>query len=104
MIAKSAVITILVLMAGAPPVRTDDKNLENDLKVAFENNVVLVRHFYEGKKIVFEADGTATGGKEGIWTIHGYVRINHVRIKNGAILIDGERLAAIYDPNRTICC
>jgi TonB family protein len=56
-----------------------------------------VRHFYEGKKVRFDSDGTAVGGKQGIWTIHGYVRVNKVRIKNRLIAIDGERLAAIYD-------
>lgn len=100
MISRSTVAVILLLITAGATGQTSTEGLEKELKKSLEKNVVLVRHFYQGKKIKFEADGTATGAKEGIWTVDGYVKIRKIQIKNGAILIDGERLAAIYDPRQ----
>jgi hypothetical protein len=97
---RSTVAAILLFIAVEATGQTSTESLKKELKKSLEKNIVLVRHFYQGKKIKYGPDGTATGAKEGIWTVDGYVKIRKIEIKDGAILISGERLAAIYDPKQ----
>lgn len=62
-----------------------------------EKQTALIRHFYEGSLLRYDNDVNVVGAPEGSWTVSGYVEIQRLRIEGNSIMIEGRRLAAIYD-------
>jgi TonB family protein len=75
-------------------------HLERDLRQHYEKKVVLVRHFYEGPLIRYDDTMQVVRAPEGSWTVTGYVQIKKVHVKDGAVFMEGERLAAIFDEKK----
>jgi TonB family protein len=57
----------------------------------------LIRHFYEGPLLRYDDSLQAIRAPEGTWTVSGYVEIKKIQVKDGSVVIEGGRLAAIYD-------
>jgi TonB family protein len=75
-------------------------HLERDLRQHYEKKVVLVRHFYEGPLLRYDETMQVVRAPEGSWTVTGYVQIKKVRVKDRAVFMEGERLAAIFDDKK----
>ena len=72
-------------------------NLQPELR-KIEGSIALIRSFYSGGKLKFDGNGDPINLKQGIWSIHGFLKIKHARIKDNAVLrVEGDRLAAIFD-------
>src|SRR5690242_17180055 len=89
------ILSALFLLASACHGQISN-HLESDLRKALEGRAVLIRHFYQGPKLVYDANGQINTAKEGAWPIDGFIGIKKVRIKKGDLKIEGERLAVFF--------
>src|SRR4051812_44246501 len=94
---RSAVLFCLLSATLAGAQSALSSNLEKDLRERFEKRVLLIRHFYEGPLLRYDDSLKAIRAPEGTWTVSGYVQIKKIQVKDGGVVIEGRRLAAIYD-------
>jgi TonB family protein len=79
----------------------DMEDVERILKSTFEEKVLTARHFYEGGRLKFDADGTLEKNTpEGSWTLYGRIEVNHVKLQGKTLEIKGKRVFMQYDPNQ----
>jgi TonB family protein len=76
----------------------DGKALEPDLQARYKDKVVMLRNFYCGENLRFDAQGNLmSGGPAGSWTVCRDIRIKDVKIKNGKVTLKGQRIYLSYD-------
>jgi TonB family protein len=72
--------------------------LEQDLQSRYKDKVVMLRNFYCGDKLHFDAQGNLlSGGSTGPWTLCRDIRIKDVKVKDGKVTLKGERIYLSYD-------
>jgi TonB family protein len=80
----------VVLVAQAP------EPIEKQL----EGQTMLLRGFLAGSKIEYTETGEPLHPLFGVWTMHGYVRVDKVESKQKEVRIKADRLAAVYDAHQ----
>ncbi len=91
--------TVLVLPPTASSL--EPKEIEQELKKAFEGRVVLVRGFYKGGLLRYDSEGNLrSGGKPGSWTLTGKVEITRVSLGRDKLELWGNRVQLFYDQNK----
>lgn len=95
-LAGGAIVVLWAFTAIAFAASAD--NLEQDLHSKYKDKVVMLRSFYCGDKLRFDAQGNLlSGGSAGSWTLCRDIRIKDVKIKNGKVTFKGERIYLSYD-------
>lgn len=94
--------TLLIFIAaclGATKAKASSTDaLEQSLKGKYQNQVVMLRGFYCGDRLRFDADGNLLSGRRsGSWTVCRDVRIDGLKITKGKIVIAGHRVYLRYD-------
>ena len=93
-----ASLAIVVLWAFTAIAFAGTDNLEQELKSKYKDKVVMVRNFYCGDNLRFDAQGhLLSGGAAGPWTVCRDIRIKDVKIKSGKITLKGQRIYLSYD-------
>lgn len=100
---KIAVLVAPMLLAALlqPPLATCSDDLEELLKANYLDKVLTLRHFYEGKHLLFQSDGSLAGsGEVGPWTVDGQIEVKHIKRHGRALQIEGRRLCLVFDSKR----
>jgi TonB family protein len=95
-----AMFLLLALLLAFFPVQlawgSDD--LAEQMKSDYVEKVLTLRHFYEGKHLSFESDGSLVGSAgEGPWTIYGQVSVNAIKVNERTVHVNGRRVSLIFD-------
>jgi TonB family protein len=70
---------------------------DNQRFAQFEGKVLILRNFYHGKNLRYDATGTLTdGGKPGSWVPDAMVLIKKVSVDSGRVVFIGERRHAFF--------
>jgi hypothetical protein len=80
-ILQSAILAsiLLVLALSSLPAFADD--IREQLKADYVGKTLTLRHFYAGKHLVFESDGSVVGTAEvGPWTVDGQILVNMIGV------------------------
>jgi hypothetical protein len=87
-------------MAGlmCAPSAAADNNLTEQLRASYLNKVVMLRHFYTGDRLSFQADGSLIGnGEVGPWTVDSHVLILGIELHEKSLQIQGRRVCLVFD-------
>ncbi|MGO9087026.1 MAG: energy transducer TonB [Terriglobales bacterium] len=88
-----AVITLLGLLALAPTHVRAANELEQRLRDGYQGKTLLLRGFYTGDKLQFDATGAPVGGPTpGDWTTDGVVRLTQINASGNRLTIKARRL------------
>jgi TonB family protein len=69
-----------------------------DLNSDYQGKVLTLRHFYVGKHLVFQPDGSLAGSAAvGPWTVDGQIFIQTIEAKGRQLKIRGRRVCSIFD-------
>lgn len=91
--------TVLTLPPTASSL--EPKEIEQELKKAYEGRVVFLRGFYKGNLLRYDSEGTLrSGGKPGPWTLTGKVEITRVSLGKDKLALLGNRVLLFYDQNK----
>jgi hypothetical protein len=53
-----------------------EKDVEKQLKLLYEGETFIIRHFYKGNHLKYDAEGTLTSKAEsGSWTLYGFYEV-----------------------------
>lgn len=84
---------LVTMLSSVPNVWAGD-----DLTSDYQGKTLTLRHFYAGKRLVFQTDGSLAGFAEtGPWTVDGAIFINTIQLKGGALKIRGRRVCLVFD-------
>lgn len=73
-------------------------NLEQELQSKYKDKVVMLRNYYCGQKLKFDAnENLVSGGESGPWTVCRDIRIEGIKATEGKITIAGRRIYLRYD-------
>lgn len=76
----------------------DGNNLEQELRAKYQGQTVMLRDFYCGKNLRFDAQAKLlSGGWSGPWTLCRDIRISDVAVKDKRIRFKGQRIYLVYD-------
>src|SRR3989338_2554080 len=91
--------TVLALPPAASSL--EPKEIEQELKKAYEGKVVFLRGFYKGNLLRYDPEGNLrSGGKPGPWTLTGKVEITRVLLGRDKLELWGNRVQLFYDQNK----
>lgn len=89
---------LIILAALASPLSAQlSVSYEGKLKRSFEGKSLLIRHFYQGGRLEYDDKARIKHGREGVWTVDGFVAVESVRIEKGILKIKGQRLVVLFD-------
>jgi len=89
---------VVALTACASSTAASDDNLNEQLKTRYANQVLMLRHFYKGDHLSFQADGTLLGTADvGPWTVDGRVLVKNIELKGNVLQIQGRRIHLFSD-------
>jgi len=89
---NAASLFLFALAAITPSTLYADK-LQQQLKDQYEGKLLLLRNFYDGSSLHYDADGHIQGvWMSGDWTVDGIVRIEDIRLASHLLTIQGRRL------------
>jgi TonB family protein len=84
---------LLAMLSSLPQAWAND-----DLNSEYQGKVLTLRHFYEGKRLVFHSDGSLAGRAEvGPWTVDGQIFVQTIEVKGSVLRIRGRRVCLIFD-------
>ena len=93
---KHLITVIFCLVAAISPsdIRAQDrKNLENDLKHAFEHNLFSLKTPYFGSRLQFDSSGNLVGNAvAGPWSTCGVLQVEKLVVGSDHLEIDGKRV------------
>jgi TonB family protein len=73
----------------------------DDLNSDYQGKVLTLRHFYEGKRLVFHTDGSLAGRADvGPWTVDGQIFIQTIAVKGRQLQIRGRRVCLVFDSRK----
>jgi TonB family protein len=98
MLSRAVTAIFLITVSGVCSVYAQAfPKLQPELR-KIEGTIALIRNFYSGGKLRFDRNGDAINLKEGIWSVHGFLKVTRARIRDNAVLrVEGDRLAAVFD-------
>jgi TonB family protein len=72
-----------------------------DLNSDYQGKVLTLRHFYLGKRLVFQPDGALAGSAAvGPWTVDGQIFIETIEVRGRSLLIRGRRVCLVFDTKK----
>jgi TonB family protein len=81
------------------PRLTHASDLEEQLKAKYQNQVLTLRHFYEGSTLHFDSGGHLVGEAAiGSWTVDGQIDVTEVHLDGQTIQLKGKRRRLVADP------
>jgi TonB family protein len=96
-----ALYLLIVLPLARGAVGQDRQGLEQKLQADYVGKCWIIKGFYGGGKLVFDASGKLAQGKAPeSWTLAG-IEITHLRLREAAVEIEGKRAGYIYDPEKS---
>jgi TonB family protein len=85
------------MMCFVPRARAGDDGTDH-LKSEYQGKVLTLRHFYSGKRLTFQADGSLVGqAAVGPWTMDGQIFIQTIEGKGRVLKIRGRRVCLVFD-------
>ncbi len=96
---RSCTIAILFLSLPSALHGSDtEKDLEKRLKPIYEGETFIIRHFYTGNHLKYDAEGDLTSKAEsGSWTLYGFYEVKSLALKKNKMELEGKRLFWSYD-------
>jgi TonB family protein len=92
---------VCLLILGLNPTLSAKDNIEEmkkSLVAKYIGKVVTLRHFYTGRKILFNADGSPTGSARiGPWTTGAKVEITKLDLNEKKLKLQGNRIFLYFD-------
>src|ERR1700674_244070 len=86
---------LLAILSSLPQAWGDD--VADQLKSEYQGKVLTLRHFYSGKRLVFQPDGSLAGHADvGPWTVNGQIFVQTIEVKGRALRIRGRRVCLIF--------
>jgi TonB family protein len=71
------------------------------LNADYKGKVLMLRHFYSGKHLEFQADGSLAGRSEvGPWTVDGEILVQTIKSKGRTLQIRGRRVCLVFDSGK----
>ena len=100
---KPALLLAFVLfatMCSVPRAHAGD-DLADQLNSEYQGKVLTLRHFYSGKHLAFQADGSLVGAADlGPWTVDGQIFVNAIEPKGRKLQIRGRRVCLVFDSKK----
>jgi len=94
----SSIIALACVLAPATGHADDAKAMEAELNQVYRDRILIVRNFYGGKHLRYDADGQLLeGGRPGYWTLDGDVKFDGIKLGRRNIEVDGTRIWLAYD-------
>jgi TonB family protein len=88
---------LLAMLFSLPRALAGD-DISDQLKSEYQGKVLTLRHFYAGKHLVFQADGSLAGRADvGPWTVDGQIFIQTIAMKGRQLQIRGRRVCLVFD-------
>jgi TonB family protein len=95
-IRTAALMLLAVSLPSSPALGSDD--LEEKLRSDYQDKILTLRHFYTGKHLAFQADGSPIRSAEvGPWTVNGQLLVTHIKRHGRALEIKGRRVCLVFD-------
>lgn len=94
-------ICMVILCLAAPfcAFAFAENNLEQGLRAKYQGQVVMLRNFYCGKELHFDAQGNLAGNAQsGSWTVCRDVKVEELKVHDDKLRIFGQRVYLRYDP------
>lgn len=89
--------SILLLLATCAAAAQDRRDLEGRLQADYVGKYWVIRGFYEGQNLVFDAGAKLiSGGPAESWTLAG-IEVTGLKLHDADAEIDGKRVAYVYD-------
>jgi len=100
----SKVGLVIIFLCGIVQLSAQDaKQIESELKSAFENRELQLRNPYVANKLEFDSRGQLLRSSEtGPWTTYGFFRVNQLTIKNEELEIDGKRMILVLESKSSV--
>jgi len=92
--------TLVLACALAPAAgrAADTKAMETELNRVYKDQVLILRNFYGGNLLRYDADGRLLeGGSPGAWTVDADVEFDRMKFHRRQIEVDGTRIWLAYD-------
>jgi TonB family protein len=94
-----AAVLFAMLLQSQFAEASDD--IENQLKADYVGKTLTLRHFYKGKRLSFQSDGSLIGVAEvGSWTVDGQIAVKSIKRHGSALQIEGRRVCVVFYSNR----
>ena len=94
---ESAASLLVLMLTLAQSAAVTDRGLEQELRTLYGGKVRTVREFPEGDRIRFDSGGQRLSGELGIWTLHGTIHIESVRVNSKKVELRGSRVIASFN-------
>lgn len=79
----------------------DGNNLEHELRAKYQGHVVMLRNFYCGRELQFDAQSNLVGGGQpGAWTVCRDVKVEELKVRDDKLRIFGQRVYLRYDESQ----
>ena len=98
-ISYASYAVLFACLLGAPRSATaeNDNNVERHLRDQYQFKILVLRGFYSGTALHYDADGALReGGSAGDWTEHGVVQVNDFKVRRDRLVIRGGRIHYIW--------
>ncbi|MGD0922466.1 MAG: energy transducer TonB [Terriglobia bacterium] len=93
----ATVLLVLVSSSVLLDARASDlKQMEQALNATYKGKTMILRNFYRGKKLDYDAQGKLVkGGRSGPWTLCAGIEVGKVRLRPKNLTINGTRIFLI---------
>jgi TonB family protein len=93
-----ALAFVLFAMLSARPRAWAGDDVADQLKSEYQGKVLTLRHFYSGKHLAYQADGSLAGRADlGPWTVDGQILVQMIEKKGRTLRIRGRRVCLTFD-------
>src|SRR3990172_7382006 len=92
---------VLLCLLAFPAAAQDFKQLERELKAAYEGKVVMLRNFYDGAALRLDAEGNALDNERvGPWTLYAKIEVIDIGIHGKKLEFYGNRIFMAYQKEK----
>jgi TonB family protein len=85
--------TLILAFLSIPPL-VQGQDVEQHLRDQYQGKTFVLRGFYSGDRLRYDASGAPDSAVSGGWTTDGFVRVNEIHISDDRLIIKGQRMAA----------
>jgi TonB family protein len=99
LLAQFRIRLLVVILLSLIPLHADEtKDLQKHLQERFLKKVLVIRNFYGGDHLVFDAQGKLVQGAEEDCWCAAQIQVKKLELKNGTLILRGPRVVGSYDP------
>src|SRR5579883_1898159 len=99
---RSLRAAVFLLLTCSALFADDQTAIETQLRHTLENQVLLLRTPYSGRKLVFDSLGKLSGNNPILpWTTNGLLQVKKVSVSKDTIKIDGQRIVLAVKTDNT---